>query len=186
MVWAYVAGILNPPVPNLLVDHPAFESRILPMAIKSMGLEGWLHWSVAEWEDAKSGHTWVDRYRRTMTTVFENGLVNTGNGDGWLFYPPTRSAPKRTYISAPVISQRWEMIREGMEDVDALALLGSLVADARTRDDVSEKTIRRAETLLSIPNEIAWGRSHWTRDLESFDAYRLRVLRAIDELSIPN
>ena len=55
-----------------------------------------------------------------------------GNGDGRFVYPPVEAAdgnPGRPILEGPVDSIRWEMLRDGIEDYEYLAILKHLIAD---------------------------------------------------------
>jgi len=63
-----------------------------------------------------------------------------GNGDGRLLYPPTKIKPSLPLVKAPVTSIRFEILRDGIEDVAYLKLLkakfsesGLLLEDTRNK-----------------------------------------------------
>lgn len=67
------------------------------------------------------------------------------HGDGYFFYPPTRSAaPPAAILDQVVTSVRWELMREGVEDYEYLHKLETLVASAEKRSPAAAAAGRRA------------------------------------------
>ena len=180
-VWTYVSCCLQAPAPNLLSDHPAMEARILPLAVRSLGADGLLYWSVAHWDRGEMTGPRSDPYRDPMTTLA--GGFEAGCGDGRLLYPPRGFQDGEARVEAPVPTQRWELLREGLEDVDRLALLGAAVRARVRAGDAEAPDVRRARALLRVPEHIAAGRSSWTDDPRALEAWRRSVAAALVETS---
>jgi hypothetical protein len=108
-----------------------------------------------------------------------------GNGDGRLIYPPLASvAAQRTspIIAGPVASQRWEMLRDGIEDYEYFAILRRLL-DRRDKLPATDRA--RYEHLLSVPMEISQSTTRFSIAPAPLLAHRHALARAIEELSAP-
>ncbi|MDH7571210.1 MAG: DUF4091 domain-containing protein, partial [Armatimonadota bacterium] len=106
-----------------------------------------------------------------------------GNGDGRFIYPPNRDPANDTtpYLSGPIDSIRWEMLREGIEDYEYFWLLRQLVAQAKERK-LPGKAIAEAEKLLEVPANVCVDMTHFTADAQPIYAHRERIARAIERL----
>jgi len=99
-VWWFVNHTPSRPYANFFVDFSAVEHRILFWQTWALGVRGMHYWSVNY--SPPGDDPWK--------TVLDHTPVN---GDGLLLYPGT---------DGPVNSIRWEIIRDGIEDYDYLAL----------------------------------------------------------------
>ena len=111
-VWWYFLYGDRPPLPNpTVIDRPGIEARIVPWLAWLERVEGLVYYSTTDW----SPNPW------------NNPWINDGNGDGFMFYPPTDSTiaydPCLAQSNRLVPSIRWELLREGMEDYEYLWLL---------------------------------------------------------------
>ena len=107
-----------------------------------------------------------------------------GNGDGRFIYPPLEAAdarPARTVLAGPVTSIRMEMLRDGIEDYEYLALLKSLTA--KRADKLSAAERARYEALLEVPGEITKSLTEFTKDPAPIERRRAELAKAIAELS---
>jgi len=165
-VWTYVSCCMEWPSPTLMLDHPVMQSRVLPLIAWEAGLDGLLYWSIAHWE--RPGEDLPDAYSDPMIVLPDGDTV--GNGDGRLLYPPPNFRSKDPKVEAPLRSIRWELLREGMEDVDRVVLLASLLEAAGGGPE---------EALLSVPEDVLSGRSFWTEDPARLEAWRRAVGEAL-------
>lgn len=106
-----------------------------------------------------------------------------GNGDGRFYYPANRNPEDRTtkYLTGPVNSLRWEMLREGLEDYEYFYLLRQLVEQRRAAGDDSA-AVREAEALLAVPEEVCVDMTHFTTDPTPLYAHREKLARAVERL----
>jgi len=99
------------------------------------------------------------------------------NGDGMLIYP----GPDIT----PVSSIRLEIIRDGIEDYEYLALLSRLVTQSRTLPGRKQprEVLRRAEDLLTVPAEMSRSMTEFTKDPDMILERRRAIADAIESLT---
>jgi len=115
-VWWYVCVGPASPYPNYYIDQPAIHHRIRFWMCEKYNIEGDLYYAVNQW----SGR---NPWTQTRTWDWSNA-----NGDGTLIYPPTREPPTGPLLSPPINSIRFELIREGLEDLEYFWLLKELIA----------------------------------------------------------
>jgi len=90
-------------------------------------------------------------------------------GDGYFFYPPQRKYdPKQPILDHVVPTIRWEMLREGAEDYDYLAMLQDLTQRAEQRKLRAAAEGQAALKLARDMSEIMSGllEGHSIRDLK--------------------
>jgi hypothetical protein len=106
-----------------------------------------------------------------------------GNGDGRFLYPPAACAgahPTAPVLAPPVDSIRWELLRDGIEDYEYLALLQRALAERR---DLSPDKRRAYQALLEVPPEISRSMTDFTRDPAPIEQRRDALARALAELN---
>lgn len=121
-LWWYVCCGPGKPYPNLMVDWPGIDHRILFWQQKWLGVQGLLYWSTTHWDPK----TTPDPWRNIGTYVTKDKHVSYG--DGSLFYPG-----RTVGESGPVSSIRLELVREGLDDFDYLTLHEKKMGAAATR-----------------------------------------------------
>ena len=77
-------------------------------------------------------------------------------------------------------SIRWEMLRDGIEDYEYLAILKRLIEEKRA--NLSNADRQRFEALLEVPEAIAKDMTTFTTDPAPIEKRRQEVARAIEEL----
>ena len=82
----------EPAHPNSLTFSPAIESRVIPWLAIKHGVNGYLRWAFNNWT--------IDPYLKPV-------YIHT-QGDDYVVYPGK---------DGPVSSIRWELLKEGIEDV---------------------------------------------------------------------
>lgn len=106
-----------------------------------------------------------------------------GNGDGRFIYPPEAAAQAPSdgpILAGPVDSVRWEMLRDGIEDYEYLAILKRLI-QAR-KDVLTPDQLRQYTALINVPDDITTDMTHFTKDPAPIEAHRHKVARAIEAL----
>jgi hypothetical protein len=107
-----------------------------------------------------------------------------GNGDGRFIYPPEAAAdahPAGPVLDGPVDSIRWEMLRDGIEDYEYLAVLERLLM--ANEDVLDDGQMQRYMSLLYVPADITSDMTTFTKDPAPIEEHRDLVARAIVTLS---
>ncbi|MDH7571684.1 MAG: DUF4091 domain-containing protein, partial [Armatimonadota bacterium] len=178
-LWTYVCCSPKPPYANFFVDEPAIDHRVLFWQTRQIGATGLLYWCLCWYEglpNAASGQPCFPdvpiRFKDLST--YQRYKVN---GDGLLVYPG------KGY--EPLPSARLEVIRDGIEDYEYLALLSRLVERARSGaagKRPPEAVLRRAEELCGVPPTISQSMTLYTRDPQVLLERRRQVADAIEAL----
>jgi hypothetical protein len=190
--WWYVCTGPKAPYCTLFIDHPATEMRVWLWQSWQRNIEGILVWETNYWTSSAAysdpGNPqnpyedpmgWVSGYSTPA-----GKKQPWGNGDGRFIYPPEAAAdahPKEAILDGPVDSIRWEMLRDGIEDYEYLAVLKRLIAEKKTRLN-SEQT-QRFDSLLEVPASITQSMTDFTKDPRTIEARRHEIAGAIVELS---
>jgi|GEM_PF-3739569 len=158
-VWIYNNGIP-------IIDYPAMRNRMFPWMLWKRGISGsFSYWSVNEWQHP----TWDAKHERLA-------------GSGLLLYP----ARKGTNDPTPINSIRWELLREGLEDVEYLHLLSERVTTAKAKG----RNVSNAERLLDQARQLVQGlprvsglpdQPH-TLDVAKLEKIRHRIATEIERL----
>jgi len=189
--WWYVCCGPKTPYAGLFIDHPATELRVWLWQTWKRSIEGVLIWSTNYWTSAAAypdpDHPqnpyedpmgWVSGYSA------KKGVRRAwGNGDGRFVYPPESCAdghPPGPVLDGPVDSLRWEMLRDGIEDYEYLAILRRLLAEKGGRLKPDERA--RCMALLAVPESISKDMTHFTGDPGPIEARRAEIAEAIEEL----
>jgi len=187
-VWWYLCTNPKSPYPTLFIDSPAINLRIWLWMTWKYQFDGILVWQTVYWnsETAFPGHVrqnpWVD----PMSYLSGYGIPagekrRWGNGDGRFLYPPNRDVnqDKRKFLSGPVNSIRWEMLREGIEDYEYFHLLKKNLERICQINPEHEMIIEMRD-LLEIPESIIADLKNYTKDAQLLDQYRQLVAEAIE------
>ena len=84
-------------------------------------------------------------------------------------------------LEGPVESIRWEMLRDGIEDYEYLALLERLLDEKA--GELSAERVDGFAQLLVVPEAISASISEFTRDPAPIDERRRQLAAAIASLS---
>jgi hypothetical protein len=159
--WWYVCMTPRHPYPNLFIDYPAVDHRILFWMAWKYNVTGMLYWQTTFWSRA---NPWEDP--ETYPTT---------HGDGCLFYP-SRSTPVKV-----VPSIRLEVLRDGVEDYEYLHLLKRLLnGDGGKR--ISQALRDEAEKLLIVPRTVVETRNSYCSNPKRILAERERIGDMIEKL----
>ena len=105
--------------PNLFIEYPLIDARILPMFCWKYNAQGFEYWSPVSWgrnvRRSGKGPMWPE-------VPWDPNTFGRYNGDGYLLYP----GPK----GVPYPSIRLKALRDGFEDYEYLWLLRELVRKA--------------------------------------------------------
>ncbi len=179
-LWLYVCCSPKPPYANFFVDEPAIDHRVLFWQARQAGATGVLYWCVCWWDGLpgpNSGKTAFPatpiRFADHLRTYRSYGV----NGDGLLIWP----GPNMT----PYPSVRLEVIRDGIEDYEYLALLSRCVEGAAALPEQrrpATQVLANARKLCTVPAAISESFISFTKDRSVLLAQRAAVANAIEEL----
>ncbi len=115
----------TPAMPNTFIYSPQWESRVLPWMAFHYGLSGYLRWAYTSWPE----------------DVWKHPESRWHSGDAFFVYPGK---------DGPIDSTRWELLRQGVEDYEAIEMLqqriGKLRKDPQHANEAAslERRMRRA------------------------------------------
>ncbi len=153
--------------PNLFVDYPALDARIIGNLAWKVGIEGFEYWDISSWGDCMKpmgGKKSVDE----VECAWVANSFGDYNGDGYLVYP----GPNNTLLS----SIRFEALRDGFEDYEYLAILKKRLA-GKTGADADA-----ARKLLELPDSLCKKDLSYTSDPKVLFDVRHKIAEAIEKL----
>jgi hypothetical protein len=187
-IWYICCGPKAPYIANF-IDRPATDLRVWLWQTWQQGVNGILIWESTWWTSPEAfPDVPQNPYEDSMSYVSGYG-TNPGErrrwnaGDGRFLYPPeaaigTQPGP---VLDGPVSSIRWEMLRDGVEDFEYLAMLKRLLAEKRAKLPAAE--VARFEALLQVPASISASLTSYTRDPAPLEAQRRQIAEAITQLA---
>ncbi|NOY81953.1 MAG: DUF4091 domain-containing protein [Kiritimatiellaeota bacterium] len=179
-VWMYVCCGPKPPYANFFVDQPGLDHRVLFWQAWQKQVTGVLYWCVCWWAGIPGPTSDQTHFPAAAIHLKEAGSYRDlgVNGDGILIWP----GPNMT----PWPSQRLEIIRDGIEDYEYLALLSrtlksaqDLPTDRRPRPEL----LTKAQGLLEVPPEISRSFTDYCKAPEILTARRHAVAEMIERLA---
>ena len=157
-IWFYVSMPAHP-YPSLQIDYPAMAPRILPWMAWKYGINGLLYWNVNFWEGDPSTNP--------------SSFAPEQNGNGILFYPGS---------DGPIPSIRLELLRDGMEDYEYLALLQHIVQSAAQRGMADQTLVQRANRLLAVDPVLVTSLRAYAKDPSVLEDQRRLIAEIIEQL----
>jgi hypothetical protein len=188
--WWYVCTVPKAPYCTLFIDHPATELRVWLWQTWARGIGGILVWATNYWTSNTAYPDGLqDPYGDTMSWSSEYSAPAGarrpwGNGDGRFLYPPleaVRGSEDTPVMDGPVESIRWEMLRDGIEDYEYLAMLRRLLELKGER--LSSLEAESYARLLDVPDSVTRSLRSFTEDPAPIEAHRRRLAVAIATLS---
>jgi succinate dehydrogenase flavin-adding protein (antitoxin of CptAB toxin-antitoxin module) len=187
--WWYIC--CGPGVPHCteFIDHPGTEPRVWLWQSWQNNIEGILIWQTNYWTTPAAypdpNHP-QNPYEDPMS--WRNGAPKGvkqpwGNGDGRYVYPPEAAAdgrPAEPVLDGPVETIRLEMLRDGIEDYEYLAILKRLLKDKANK--LTAEQHREYSELLEVPDNIIKKLTNFTKDPAPIEAQREKIARAIAKL----
>ncbi len=189
--WWYVCTGPKTPYCTLFIDHPGTEMRVWLWQTWQRKIVGILVWQTNYWTSSaaypdrehpqdpyEDPMGWVSGYSTPQGT-----RRAWGNGDGRFLYPPEAASdgrPTSPVFEGPVESVRLEMLRDGIEDYEYLALLRRLL-ETRAAQLTDEQQAKYRE-LLTVPAEITSDMTTFTTDPAPIEQRRREIAHAISDL----
>ncbi|MEI7732062.1 MAG: glycoside hydrolase domain-containing protein [Verrucomicrobiota bacterium] len=153
--------------------------RMLPYYCLKYGMKGFEFWGLSWWtyDPWKLGWHW---FIRQSDDGKRHYWIRYPNGDGFLSYPG-----QRVGVDGPVSTIRFEQIREGLEDFEAMSLLKELMEKASKSGRstaAGERALTLAKDLVVIPNAGGPRSTEILADPDQIPRIRKAVNAAIVEL----
>ena len=145
-LWWYTCWDPTAPYITLNTEEEGVNHRILFWQQKYFGVEGFLYFSVNEWDAGSDSWTSHEKFNSESQTVW---------GDGQLIYCGTRLG-----LDIPVASLRLNSVRDGIEDYEYLTMLEAQIGTAAVNELISK---------------ITTGIVSYTSDDDLFAAWRVRL-----------
>lgn len=188
--WWYICCGPGVPYCTEFIDHPGTEPRVWLWQSWKRNIAGILIWQTNYWTSRAAypdpEHP-QNPYEDAMSWAVggpEDTKRRWGNGDGRYIYPPEAAAdarPTEPVLDGPVESIRWEMLRDGIEDYEYLAILKRLIEAKANK--LSAQKHKEYSALLEVPEDITKKMTKFTKDPAPIEARREKIARAIAKLS---
>lgn len=186
--WWYVCCGPKAPYCGLFLDHAATDLRVWLWQTWQRKISGILIWETTWWTSPIAFPDSIQNpYDDPMSYSCNAGMKpgekrHWGNGDGRFLYPPESAAggSKTPVLDPPVSCIRWEMLRDGIEDVDYLHLLASAIQTNAA--GAGEALLKQARALLDVPPEITRSTTEFTFDASPIYERRAAVGTMIERL----
>ncbi|HNY85788.1 MAG TPA: DUF4091 domain-containing protein [Candidatus Hydrogenedentes bacterium] len=190
-IWWYICTGPKAPHATLFIDHPGTELRVWLWQTWQRGVQGLLIWETLLWNSPTAypdpEHP-QNPYEDPMGWEYgygnEPGRRPWGNGDGRFLYPPESVAdgrPAGPVFEPPVDTVRIEMLRDGIEDYEYLALLRRALDEKG--GGLAEEERGRLEALLTVPPEITESLTQFTKDPAPIEARRRQIAETLESLT---
>jgi len=139
-LWTYYCCGQAKDVSNRFTDFPSPRNRALGWQLYKFGYEGFLHWGY---------NHWYDRLSDALIDPYTNSHAGRPlpPGDGFVVYPGK---------DGPVDALRWEVFREGLQDLRALQLLERLSEGRRAPRVRSLLALNAVRSMKVYPRAAAW------------------------------
>ncbi len=174
-IWWYMADAPNHPFPNLFLDYPPFDARILGVLSFMYDVEGVLYWSInREWKtNLEAEPRWPEGDWKAHIYHLNQGTRKFKNGMGNLVYP---GPDGQLYPSL-----RLENLRDGIEDHCYLTLLKEFADSAYAEGHAA--LAARARALLDVPSSVAAAASDYNSEPAPLLEYRHHIAEFLSEVS---
>lgn len=156
-VWGELDHLPPRPYANFFLDSDAIEHRVLFWQLWGLGVKGLHYWSINA----------IPEGNHPLIGVLDTVPVN---GDGMLVYPGP---------AGPINSIRWEIIRDGIEDYDYLALLRERRRKLLERSG-KEAVLKRLDNVFDL-RIVFTSLSQYEHGPEALLAKREQIGAMIDE-----
>jgi hypothetical protein len=169
---------------QMATDTPFLATeRLLPYYCFRYGVRGFEFWGLAWWTYNPWQVGW-HQFIRQSDEGKKYYWVRYPDGDGFLAYPG-----KPVGVDGPASTIRLEQIRQGLEDYEALALLGELAAKAKQAGRAApgaERALAMARDLVTIPNAGGLRSTEILPNPDQVPAIRKAVNAALVQLTLGN
>ena len=174
--WWYVCIASPPPYPNVFIDQPVIDTRVMMGAMTAKYRpDGFLYYMTNSFHVPTRPYNHNESYIETGPfTTWNPKSFRESHGDGNLNYPGPGGEPLPNF--------RLENFRDGLEDFAYVRLLEQLVERVRGLErptPTQRGWLRRAEAVLAVPEGVVRALDEFTRDPADVYAYRDKLADAI-------
>jgi len=147
VIW-YISCDQRYPQPNYFIDREAADSRMVSWITWRYKLGGILYWTTTFWREVKD--PWIDPVTWKLSEC--NDPLS---GEGSLIYPGNlvERYTGQENVFGPVSSVRFELLREGFEELELLYLLKNSGGESAA-DQIVESICRGIRDFTRDPNAI--------------------------------
>jgi hypothetical protein len=156
--------------PNLFVDYPPIDARIIGWLSWKAGVTGFEYWAANSWGDNLKRLGDRPYVADIEEMRWKANTFGAYNGDGYLVYP----GPGGAFLS----SIRLENLRDGIEDYEMLAILRDRAARARAKG----RDVSAAEKRLALDEAVCRPDLTYTSDPGVLLEARRQVAECIERL----
>lgn len=157
-IWWFVDHYPSRPYANLFIDYAGIEHRILFWQAWILGVRGFQYWNA----------NYAIEEQDPLTNQLD---LTPTNGDGFLIYPGP---------DGPRNSIRWEIIRDGIEDYDYLAILAERLKRAKSAG-AGPEVISKGEKATNL-GQVVPDLMGFSRDSGLLMAKRREIAEAVMSL----
>lgn len=189
--WWYVCTAPKAPYATEFIDHGGTEMRVWAWQTWQRKINGLLIWATNYWtsnaaypDPKHPQNPYLDAVAWMSGYDTKAGVrIAWGNGDGRFLYPPhavfdTTAGP---VMAGPVGTIRLEMLRDGIEDYEYLAIFSRLLKEKGDKLDPATK--QKLTALLEVPDTITTTLTSFTTRPEPIETRRDEVAKAIEQLT---
>ncbi len=147
VIW-YISCDQRYPQPNYFIDREAADTRMISWITWRYKLGGILYWTTTFWREVKD--PWID------PVVWKLSECNDPlSGEGSLIYPGNMAEryTGQDNVYGPVSSVRFELLREGFEELELINML-KVMGGQSTADRIVESICKGIRDFSRDPNAI--------------------------------
>ena len=179
-VWMYVCCVPCETYANFFIDEPAIDHRILFWQLWQKGVTGLLYWSTTWWEGLTGAASGKPHFPDVPIYMRDTDVAKKlkNNGDGLLIWPGKNATP---YPSI-----RLEIIRDGIEDYEYLALLRRTlekIENSPFSDKLPAKVRQEAFALTQVPEKISRRFNDFCHNPEILLQQREKIADMIEQMN---
>lgn len=143
-IWTYIATLARHNGPNLYIDCPAVNHRLIPLYCWNAGVDCFEHWHVNYfWRNLKKNQPMENKW---PNVPWDSRSFDNFHGEGSLIYPGLNG---ETYASI-----RLAVFRDGVDDFEYLNILKNLAEEKSNRMDEYQK--QKANRLLNLGEDLIY------------------------------
>jgi hypothetical protein len=147
VIW-YISCDQEYPQPNYFIDREAADLRMVPWITWRYDLGGILYWASTFWREVKD--PWID------PVTWKRSECNAPlSGEGTLIYPGNlvEQYTGQENVFGPVSSVRFELLREGLEELELMLMLKKSGGESEV-DEIVESVCMGIRDFSRDPNAI--------------------------------